>query len=106
MVRLAVNFQQAICFVFTDWSGFPDCHDVSDMRFTSLVVGLEPSRLLDPLLIQRVRNDVFHRDDDGFLHLVAHDSTGLRFDLTRHLDLLFPFGQERKDPGYLSFRIP
>jgi hypothetical protein len=106
MVRRAVNFQQAIRLVFADWSSFPDCHDVSDMSFTSLVVGLEPSRLLDPLLVQRVRNDVFHGDDDGLFHLVAHDPTGLRLDLTRHLDLLFPFSQERKDPGYLSFRIP
>jgi hypothetical protein len=106
MVRLAVNLQKAIRLVFTNRSGLPDRHDVSNMRFTDLVVGLEPPRLLDPLFVQRVRDNVFHRDHDGFLHLVAHDSTRLCLDLTRHLDLLFPFGQERKDPGYLSLSIP
>jgi hypothetical protein len=105
MVRLAVNLQKAIRLVFTNRSGLPDRHYVSDMRFTDLVVGLEPPRLLDSLLIQRVRDDVFYRDYDGFLHLVADDPTRLCLDLTRHLDLLFPFSQERQNPGYLSLCV-
>jgi hypothetical protein len=106
MVRLAVNCQKAIRLVFTYRTGLPDRYDITDVCFTGLIVGLKTSRLPDPLLIEGMSDNVFHRDNDSFLHLVAHDPTGLRLDLTRHLYLLFPFGQESKDPGYLSLCVP
>src|SRR5579859_4009364 len=98
MVRLAINLQKAIRFVLTDWPGFPDRYYITDVCFAVLVVSLEASGLLDPLLIERMSNDVLDRNHDGLLHLVAHNPTGLGLDLTRHLYLLFPFGQERKNP--------
>jgi hypothetical protein len=98
---LADDLHQAPGLRLAYWARFSDAHDISDMGLIGLVVGVKLALLSHPLLVERVLYDILDGDDDGFIHLVADDMSGLGLDLTGHLCLPLSFRQNRQDPGDL-----
>src|SRR5471030_3201611 len=91
--RLLQNFRHAPARLFRDRAGLDDANAIADTARVLLVMHFEAPRVADDLLVERVRLEGLHHDDDGLLHLVAHDhavarlaarARGLRLVTHRH----------------------
>jgi hypothetical protein len=101
MVRSADDLQQTPGFLFAERTRLADPHDVPNLSFVALIVGLEFVSPMHSLLVKRMLDEVLNSDDYGFLHLVADDSSRLRFDFARHLFLPLTFRQYCLDSSNL-----
>jgi hypothetical protein len=101
MVRSADDLQQTPGFFFAERTGFTDPHDVPNLSFVALIVGLELVSPVDSLLVKGMFDEVLDGDNYGLLHLVADHSSSLCFDFARHLFLPLAFGQYSFDSSDL-----
>src|SRR5690606_33220427 len=75
------NLYEAPALFFGKRTRLHDLDHVAHLGLVFLIVGLKLFRVAHALSVQRIPLVGFHGDDDGFVHLVAHDFSDPDFPL-------------------------